>query len=510
MLCRASLFSLGLLGPLSSTLVAKSQTTGTVCLQTETRSARSTEEEVLDFGAAQDMDKPALFTNMGKVVSGYNIYQGNPMPTAAGVDPGIIGRPLFDMSYAQGQKTGDMRHLVPDGYSVTKVVGCSLNFASKVISSNQDYEESLKSASRLSVSVAVPGKGGGSFSASSDSQNYRNMASSKNVKKITSTADCAAYKAVLRIHSPPTTSEDFQNAYNSLGNENSYFRLFTHYGTHFLTAVQMGSRFGYTRYISEAAWNSVAEDFKSTSIEAAASAQATAASGDASASQSDSREVKAGKKFAENMESMQVVTLGKVLKKGETAAEWAERSTDEPMPIKYDMELICYHPVFTDDKKRTKCKNNLKKYCESYLKKFHPAVLCEVQNTEECAWDIDCGQKKVCREKVCIPEPECTVTIFKDDGYQGQSRKLDPVVKSMENGNSGYEISLGSSWADSVSSIKLGPGCEKVMLVDDDGSGDDQCAVGSTDNTVTREDLSEIPFDLENDVCKVVVWAKTV
>jgi len=497
---------LGLLGLLSSTPVVKSQTTGTMCLQTETKSARSSEEEAPELAAAQAVGEPEYFPNIYKVMSGYNVYTGNPMPTSAGVDPGVIGRPLFDMSYATGQKSGDMRYLVPDGYSVTKVVGCSLSFASKVVSSNQDYEESLKSASKLSASAEVPGEGGGSFSGSSDSQNFRSMSSAKNVKKITSTAECAAYKAVLRINNPPATSEDFQNAYKRLGDEHSYFMLFTHYGTHFLTAVQMGARFGYTRFLSEAGWNSVSKDSKSTSIEAAATAQADEASGEGS--QSDSREVNAGKKFAENMESMQTVSLGKMLKKGETAADWAERSGGEPMPIKYDMELICYHPVFVDEQQRTKCKNNLDKYCASYLKKINPAVLCELQKSVECAWDIDCGQKKICRAQKCIPEPECTVTIFQHDNYQGQSRQLDPVIKSMENGDSGYEISLGAWWADSISSIKLGPGCEKVMLVDDDMAGGDQCAFGSTDNLVTREDLRDIPWDLDNDVCKVVVWAK--
>lgn len=61
-----------------------------------------------------------------------------------------------------------------------------------------------------------------------------------------------------------------------------------------------------------------------------------------------------------------------------------------------------------------------------------------------------------------------------------------------------------------VDSVRVSGACKKVVLVDNDKSGDDMCSDTSPDNEYIEGEgeRSDLPFDIEEDVCAVIIIVK--
>ena len=79
-----------------------------------------------------------MFPNIGYILSGYDLYYGNPIPTDSIVDPGFRS-PIFSAEY-NGSHTADYRYCTPDGLSILSCPGsCSINFHTKDIYGKHSY-----------------------------------------------------------------------------------------------------------------------------------------------------------------------------------------------------------------------------------------------------------------------------------------------------------------------------------------------------------------------------------
>merc|ERR1719215_124591 len=86
-----------------------------------------------------------------------------------------------------------------------------------------------------------------------------------------SQAKCSAYVAAMSFVNPPKTHPDFQKAVDGATTVQKYHDLFDEYGTHMLTLIKMGARFGNTAFVSK----QKSEDIRKTANGVGISASAT-------------------------------------------------------------------------------------------------------------------------------------------------------------------------------------------------------------------------------------------
>ena len=101
------------------------------------------------------------FINIDYMAQGYNIFFGNPMPLAAGVDPGFTdhaGEAIWALGYTGGRTTGlsDGAYNEPDGLYVLHDTGCKLSYSASSMASTKAYQRELS----LSASPQVRAKAG--------------------------------------------------------------------------------------------------------------------------------------------------------------------------------------------------------------------------------------------------------------------------------------------------------------------------------------------------------------
>ena len=95
--------------------------------------------------------------NIGYVLSGYDIYNGNPRYTEEVSDPGFRSQ-IFTAEYT-GETTADGRYCSPDGLSILSCDGnCVFDFNTDIIYGTNSYYHKLK----IGVGLGI----GGAFSAS--------------------------------------------------------------------------------------------------------------------------------------------------------------------------------------------------------------------------------------------------------------------------------------------------------------------------------------------------------
>merc|ERR1711936_1374633 len=89
-----------------------------------------------------DPNAPRM-NNIGYVLSGYDIYRGNPVPTYDIVDPGT--RSLIFAAEHNGDMTPDYRYCTPEGISLLKCSGnWQLSFQTDFISGTYSYNEKME------------------------------------------------------------------------------------------------------------------------------------------------------------------------------------------------------------------------------------------------------------------------------------------------------------------------------------------------------------------------------
>ena len=270
-------------------------------------------------------------TNVDYLSFGYDIYRGNPLSTQ-GVDPGFRIARIFDLTYNENLKSSDGNWDVPDSITMARTDACTLNFQSSLLDTLQSYQKSLE----VEVSVSGGFAGIASFKASASYKSMeQSMTKSRDIH-VSSTAVCDVYKARIDPYDPPKLHEKFIKALTALPtnyDEGQYFKFLDYYGTHAVTEINMGARYGMISMISEKA----SEQFNSNrlTIEAAASFNVLGASGSVD-TRTDSQKQMANK-YRSAMTNYQIISVGaKPVANGDGVA-WAQQAITQPMPLRYTL-----------------------------------------------------------------------------------------------------------------------------------------------------------------------------
>lgn len=370
--------------------------------------------QVIQCESAPDLNFPQI----SYILAGYNIFEGNPLPTAKsnpGSDPGFKSNPLFVADYSSCLKTADEQHGRPKGVNAERDEGCQASFSSEALGTVDEFRSSMSSSMSIGASVEVPGEGGGSFGLSSSMQSMSKESTQKSSKMFKSMAECSVYKLALESGDLPVTATGFQNTVDKLSGNESFFHMFDNYGTHFVTSAKMGSRFGYTRYSQECSFTAGAEVSSQWSFSAAASMEAGANL--AGKFELGGEEATEAEKALHNaFYDGQYVSLGAKLKFTQGSAAWDSNITGNPMPIRYDLTFICEHPALQE--KKQDCTDALDKYCQ-YLQSSHPELECgkapAPPPSNSCQWDLDCDDSgnrgSICQDNLCVTNPLSDATV---------------------------------------------------------------------------------------------------
>jgi len=493
--------------------------------------------------------------NIRYATMGYNVYEGDPLPvinpnTNAGrdvLDPGLK-KQVFAIEYTLGRVTGDARHTNPDGYHATVDEGCSTIFTTKTI--RDEYQYKTDQTKKVSLSARVeaavkfpppPGKGKGgpadkvtvgvsakAFARAGGtlSHQWRNIEQQNNLRDqemYRTDAKCSSYVAAYSYVKPPPTHPEFKNRVKGLGSADSYFDLFDDFGTHFLTSIRMGARYGSSMFVDRSSSAEMQKTAHGLGVTVDLSVGAVAKVGVSykSASVGLKKVVKAEAKIplvtpkeklaAETFKSRFVKKMTSSLvgppMPVEGVAAWSYDVDQSPVPIQWEDEVICMHPeiVVNNNEKYLKCVDHMNNYCDKRLKSR--GATCELASSKECYSDLDCepSGEAVCRNWKCVAVPKCVVTVYKDRYKSGSSfripavtsvKYLDGMVMDLKNGD----------FADSISSFDMSSGCQRVELADDDGN----CRFGAKGNGRYTSSQNSLREDIDNDACRVKVWAKPI
>jgi len=374
--------------------------------------------------------------NIGYVAQGYNIFYGNPKPTkTAGADPGFsqfAGSSIFQHTYTGGHTTADGRYLIPDGFDLQVDFGCALDFTSFSTSKASEYTSDLK--------VDVVGSGsydGVSFSASVDYQGFAKRTSSSKQRMVSSTAECAVYKAGLQTYSKPNLTDNFVTASSQLpadyGHGNTYFDFIDAFGTHYPVEVVFGSRYGFISYFDEAGWTSVEKT--NISVEVAASYDGVVKAGGNLSTQSEKTAQQA---FSSSHKYFSIVSLGTPPTKGDPV-QWAQQVVQEPMPIRYTLVSVC---TAVPENRRDNCNRAMfpGEYCtKRLLQSRHAVSTCNEVLDLQCLWDRDCGTGEVCSEKnQCETAPRQEVRAYWHGWNSAWSFHFPPAADGEEDQTNKY------------------------------------------------------------------------
>jgi hypothetical protein len=159
------------------------------------------------------------------------------------------------------------------------------------------------------------------------------------------------------------------------------------------------------------------------------------------------------------------------------------------------------------------CEAFVETYCSSHLAKTSETdgASCTVSDPEqnECLFDLDCEAEHVCnKDKLCVPIPSCTVTVYTDTNQRGSKKVLGPYYH--RDGPDGLSVSFDSSWEDSISSVRISGGCEEVTLIDEDNCQDrnEDNKIVDLRDTNSEKNVNSLNDDLDNDICKIWIKAK--
>jgi len=183
---------------------------------------------------------------------GYDILYGNPLATHADVDSGFRTN-VFKFSYDDGQKTPDGKWQVPDKTTAIELSECSLEQYIKVIGDASSYEQA--------IGVNVAGNFSDvdfKFDLSVDYQHVEKDTQSHENVFAHVTCNCSAYDLTMHIFDHPAVDEDFILGSEMLPaqyDEELYMAFIREFGTHVLTQVRVGGRWGWQMEFSKMSWS---------------------------------------------------------------------------------------------------------------------------------------------------------------------------------------------------------------------------------------------------------------
>ena len=307
--------------------------------------------------------------------SSYDIFRGNPQNTD-GLDSGFLGLGIFRFTYNQGLPTADGRYSIPDYTTVNDAQSCSFSFSSRIDKDTASYMDSLK------IHVDTSFKGwAASFSASADYQQVHQSTQNCQTLYISSHAQCEAYVASI---DDAQFSDAFVDAVQYLpevldsSTQPDYLAFIQRYGTHIVTALKMGGRFGVHSEFSATNYSNLC----SFGVNVKASA-GYSGSVDVSASLATDDQKKAAQSFNDQRHRYKMFQVGgdPPVNENVTAFEWAQTVKNDPLPLSYSLtEMYKYFTsqFFPNITNLNKKKENLHKITLDYCMAHAPDTsLCQ-------------------------------------------------------------------------------------------------------------------------------------
>jgi hypothetical protein len=191
------------------------------------------------------------------------------------------------------------------------------------------YQSSLDQQVKVSVSGW-----GARFSASVDYKSLENETSSQQSVLVQSSAQCEVYAATLNLNDAPSLSSDFLALAAALPAEydkEAYLTLLSQYGTHVVTGLHLGGRFGQHSSFTVDSYTQMEEE--NVNIEVAAGFSAWGASADASSMTDD--EKKTADTFNQKKTTSGVFTVGGQY--NHDAEKWIPTVRALPMPVTIEL-----------------------------------------------------------------------------------------------------------------------------------------------------------------------------
>jgi len=423
-----------------------------------------------------------------------------------------------DSSYVLGPgRRLAAKEKVPDGWKVTKAARtiCDKDFVTKEIKSQYDYQkEESSSLNPLGLKLDL---GMFTFSLSSEATEFRKSNAKSRKAMYKTSAECMDYIAELDLRNPPPTSDNLQFVVAAAGEEHEFHSVFDMFGLHFPTTIIFGAKYGFTQNIDESSWSQVSKHSSSFSVGAEVTKQIkmkkgispqVSLSATAGASYSEKEQDSESQKFDSYFSEVMEFSLGRAMPNKGGVHEWVKLVDGEPMPIRYALKSICEHPAFAS--KKAECTKYSKTYCTSHLQKsMGGGVNCDRAQKQECLWDLDCPPHHTCTESnSCLALPSCTVWLYAEPNYRGSVRTFGPLYRRQAPMGKVYD-----TWDKAkIDSVKISGGCEEVLLMDADAGG---CLERRDDNILIEnrkgngeKRLSNLPYDLEDDVCSIKLKTK--
>ena len=272
--------------------------------------------------------------NIDYIFHGYNFLYGNPIvdPTE-GRDPGVSLMPIFKATFDRGLTTSDQRYLIPDGMSFLKAVSCRIDFSSAEDRSEKSYIESL--ANTVGAGTNFLGFG---FKASTTVQHKTEELRKVSYSYVNTEAVCSVYTGAIFMDLPPTPSDEFVASLKKCEREpteENFRSLVDNYGTHFLTDVVMGSKFGEESKIVTDEYEKMESEGLDVGTAAGYSGRFSAGVTTETASEKQQRE-----RFESARTSKTTYSYGSNIPPDGDATTWSSKSSDDPMPINMDITAL--------------------------------------------------------------------------------------------------------------------------------------------------------------------------
>ncbi len=272
--------------------------------------------------------------NIGYIFHGYNYLYGNPVVDPnEGSDPGVSRMPIFKASFGRGSMTSDMRYLVPDGTSFLKAVSCRIDFSSTEGRSEKSYMNSLSNTVGTESSFL-----GFGFKASTTVQSKTEELKTASFSYVNTEAVCSVYTGAIFMDLPPKPSDEFIASLSKCDKDPSdenFRNLIDNYGTHFLTDIVMGAKFGEESKIKTDEYEKMEADGFDVGTAAGHSGKFSAGVTTETSSEKEQRE-----RFESARTSKTTYSYGSNIPSDGDANTWASQSSDDPMPINMDITAL--------------------------------------------------------------------------------------------------------------------------------------------------------------------------
>lgn len=154
-----------------------------------------------------------------------------------------------------------------------------------------------------------------------------------------SKTNCLVYDASMQVYNMPQFSVNFQQGLEELQGEydpEKFYKFIDTFGTHFVSEVHMGAKYGYISEINKDGVASLTRQGISVGYAASASAWGFSASTSAAVNYDAS----AATAFNKERKSFRVFSVGAKIPADGSPYTWASNAFEEPMPISYTVETL--------------------------------------------------------------------------------------------------------------------------------------------------------------------------